>query len=71
MWETWVRSLGWEDPLEKGKATPLQYSGLENPKESESFTSCRKADEMQTGDELCGFNLNFSRKIQIPAPRCL
>ena len=21
MWETWVRSLVWEDPLEKGKAT--------------------------------------------------
>ena len=21
MWETWVGSLGWEDPLEKGKAT--------------------------------------------------
>ena len=21
MWETWVRYLGWEDPLEKGKAT--------------------------------------------------
>ena len=21
MWETWVRSLGWEDSLEKGKAT--------------------------------------------------
>ena len=21
MWETWVRSLGWGDPLEKGKAT--------------------------------------------------
>ena len=20
-WETWVRSLGWENPLEKGKAT--------------------------------------------------
>ena len=29
MQETPVRSLGWEDPLEKGKA-PLQYSGLEN-----------------------------------------
>ena len=28
MWETWVRSLSWEDPLEKGD--PLQYSGLEN-----------------------------------------
>ena len=21
MWEIWVRSLGWEDPLEKGTAT--------------------------------------------------
>ena len=21
IWETWVRSLGWEDPLEKGMAT--------------------------------------------------
>ena len=26
-----VRSLGWEDPLEKEMATPLQYSCLENP----------------------------------------
>ena len=25
MQETWVRSLGWEDPLEKGKAT---HSGI-------------------------------------------
>ena len=30
MRETWVQSLGWEDPLEKGKATQLQYSGLES-----------------------------------------
>ena len=29
-WETWVRSLGWEDPLEKGIGYPLQSSGLEN-----------------------------------------
>ena len=21
MWETWIQSLGWEDPLEKGMAT--------------------------------------------------
>ena len=21
MWETWVRSLSWEDPMEEGKAT--------------------------------------------------
>ena len=25
MWETWVQSLGWEDPLEKGMAT---YSSI-------------------------------------------
>ena len=31
MQESWVQSLGWKDPLEKGMATPLQYSGLENP----------------------------------------
>ena len=37
MQETWVRSLGWEDPPEKGnwedpleKGKALQYSGLEN-----------------------------------------
>ena len=33
MWETWLRSLGWEDPLEKGKATtpvfwPGEFHGL-------------------------------------------
>ena len=31
MWETRVRSLGREDPLEKDMAAPLQYSCLENP----------------------------------------
>ena len=25
IWETWVQSLGWEDPLKKGKAT---YCGI-------------------------------------------
>ena len=25
VWETWVRSLGWEDPLEEGMAT---HSGI-------------------------------------------
>ena len=29
MWETWVQSLDWEDPLEKGKATHSSNSGLE------------------------------------------
>ena len=33
MWETWVRSPGWEEPLEKGKANhsvfwPGEFHGL-------------------------------------------
>ena len=36
MWEIWVRSLGWEDPLEKVKATtpvfwPGEFHGLYSP----------------------------------------
>ena len=31
MWETWVQSLGWEDPLERGKAThSSSLTGLSN-----------------------------------------
>ena len=36
-WETWVRSLGWENPLEKGKAThsgilAWEFHGLYSPR---------------------------------------
>ena len=31
MWETWVRSLGWEYSPGEGNGNPLQYSCLENP----------------------------------------
>ena len=36
MWETWVQSLGWEDPLKKGKAThssilAREFHGLYSP----------------------------------------
>ena len=31
MWETWDRSLGWEDLPGGGHGHPLQYSCLENP----------------------------------------
>ena len=33
MRDTRVQSLGWEDPLEKGKATILQNCGLQNSKD--------------------------------------
>ena len=31
MWETWVRSLGWEDPLEEGMATQSSILGWRIP----------------------------------------
>ena len=30
-WETTIESLGWEDPLEGGNGSLLQYAFLENP----------------------------------------
>ena len=40
MWETQVQSLGWEDPLEKGNGTPLQYSCLEKSYGQSSPAGC-------------------------------
>ena len=34
MQETWVQSLGWDDPPGEGKGYPLHYSGLENSMDS-------------------------------------
>ena len=31
MWETWVLSLGWEDPLEKGTATQSSILAWKSP----------------------------------------
>ena len=33
----WVRSRGWQDPLEEGMATQFQYSSLENLHELRSL----------------------------------
>ena len=64
--ETWVRSLGWEDPLEKGKAThtlvfwPGELQGLYSPWDhKESDTTEQLA--------LSLFKLNASRfGLEIP-----
>ena len=33
VWETWVRTLGWEDPLEKGMATNSNILAWRTPKD--------------------------------------
>ena len=40
MQDTWIRSRGWEDPLEEGMATHIQYSDVENPHGQRSLTGC-------------------------------
>ena len=42
--ETWVQSLGWEDPLRDGRGYPLQYSGLENSMDWVSKNRTRLSD---------------------------
>ena len=44
MWETWVRSLGWEDPLEKGKAPHSSILGF--PGGSEVKVSASNAGDL-------------------------
>ena len=41
--ETWVRSLGWEDPLEKRTATH-QYAGLENSMDRQAWQATVHGD---------------------------
>ena len=50
LWETWVRSLGWEDPLEMGKA---KYSVLEN------CMDCIVHGVLKSWTWLCYFSLHF------------
>ena len=41
VWETWAQSLGWEDPLEKGKATHSSILAWRIPWTVESMLSQR------------------------------
>ena len=54
MQETWVQSLGWEDPLEKGKATHSSNSGLEN------FMACIVHGVAKGQTQLSDFHFHFT-----------
>ena len=55
MQETQGKSLGWEDPLEKGKGYPLQYSGLENSMD------CILHGVAKSQKRLSDFHFHFSQ----------
>ena len=50
--ETWVRSLGWDDPLEKGKATQSRILAWRIPWTSESMGSWRVRHDWMTFTSL-------------------
>ena len=70
MWETWVRSLGWEDPLEKRTATH-QQSGLENSMDSlqdrkeSDMTERLSHTQDQGGVEHGGWCINSKVRLQV------
>ena len=47
MWETWVLSLGWEDPLEKGKATHSSILAWRIPWTIYSPWGCKELDRTE------------------------
>ena len=59
MWETWVRSLGWEDPLEKEMATYSSILAWKIPWTEElgglQSTGCKESD---TTEQL-NFHFHF------------
>ena len=57
MWETWVLSLGWDDPLEKGKGTHSNI--MEN-----SMDSVRGVTKSQT--RLSDFHLSLVTTVPNP-----
>ena len=63
MWETWVRSLGWEDPLDEKKGYPLQYSGLENSMD------CIVHGVEKSWTRLSNFHFHFQEETSYQAVR--
>ena len=65
MQETWIQSLAWEDPLEKGKATHSSILACRIRKESD--TTERLSLSLSDWCEVipqCGFDLHFYNTSQ-------
>ena len=59
MQEMWVRSLSWEDTLEKDKGYPFQYSGLENSMDymmSQRLRTCMSDFHFLSLSYICHFS---------------
>ena len=64
MQDTWVQSLGWEDPLEKEMATHSSVLAREIPR-------TEKSDRLQsTGSQRVGYNLVTKQQQHKDRKRC-
>ena len=61
MWETWVPSLGWEDPLKKGKDLPTPVFW---PREFHGFYSPWGHKESKRTDRL-SLSLSWKLKLRV------
>ena len=75
MWETWVWSLGWEDPLQKGKVTHSSILAWESH-ELYSPWGCKESDRTEQLSlsftnlwESISFPKNFSVMAKKSSPR--
>ena len=57
MWEAWVQSLGWEDPLEKGTAT---HSSILDWRILENSMDCIVHGVSKSQTLLSDFHFDFS-----------
>ena len=64
MRETCVRSLGWEDALEKEMATQVQYSCLENPMDGGAWWATVHGVEESDTTERLHFHFQC-RKLEV------
>ena len=75
MWETWVRSLGWEDPLEKGKATHSSILAWRSPQTVKSMGSQRVRHNWETSTFTLAISYTVKHILTIqsccPTPRYL
>ena len=61
--ETWVRSLGWEDPLEKGKATHSSILAWRSPWTEEPGGYRPRGHKEPATTERLTLSLNYGKKV--------
>ena len=73
MWETWVQSLGWEDPLEKEMATHSSILAWKTPwtEEPGRLQSVHRITKSQTRLSDFTFKLISQKVVPVPTDNCL